>query len=241
MINLRNVHKYFKNNRVLNGIDLDIYDGEIITVIGGSGEGKSVLLKCILGLLKIDRGNIIIDGMDITKLDEKNLQKIQKNFGFLFQGSALFDSMTVYENVSFGLRRLRNDLDEKEISKIVGEKLSLVGLEGIESQKPASLSGGMKKRVGLARAIATNPKYIFYDEPTTGLDPVRADSINDLIVDMKKKLNITSIVVTHDISSAYKVSDRIAMLYNGKIIEVGTPQEIMNTKNEIVRKFIKEI
>jgi len=241
MINLKGVHKYFGKNWVLRGIDLDVYDGETLTIIGGSGEGKSVLLKCILGLLKIDKGSIIIDGVDITKIDERKLQEIQKNFGFLFQGAALFDSMTVYENVSFGIRRIKAELSENEIRKIVKEKLSLVGLESVENQKPSSLSGGMKKRVGLARAIATNPKYILYDEPTTGLDPVRADSINDLIIDMKNKLKVTSIVVTHDMKSAYKVSDRIAMLYKGKIVEIGSPDEIMNSENEVVRRFIKGV
>jgi len=241
MIKLRNVHKYFEGKSVLKGIDLDIYDGETITIIGGSGEGKSVLLKCIVGLLKVDKGEILIDGVDITKASDMELQKVQKNFGFLFQGAALFDSMTVYENVAFGIRRRNPSLSERDVRRIVEEKLSLVGLRGVEDLKPVALSGGMKKRVGLARAIATEPKYILYDEPTTGLDPVLADSINDLIIDMKEKLGVTSIVVTHDMHSACKVSDRIAMLYSGKIIEVGTPQDILNSKNALVRNFIKGV
>jgi phospholipid/cholesterol/gamma-HCH transport system ATP-binding protein len=237
MIRINNLHKSFVGNRVLRGVNLEIKEGETITIIGGSGCGKSVFLKHIVGLLKPEVGEIEIDGQEITRLGMEELAEVQKKFGMLFQGAALFDSLTVGENISFGLRML-TDLDEKEIKRRVSEKLPLVGLEGIEQLMPAELSGGMKKRVALARAIATNPKYILYDEPSTGLDPIMADVINNLILDLQKKLKITSIVVTHDMVTAYKVSDRIAMLYQGRIEEIGTPEEIKETKNSVVRQFI---
>jgi phospholipid/cholesterol/gamma-HCH transport system ATP-binding protein len=237
MIRINNLHKSFVGNRVLRGVNLEIKEGETITIIGGSGCGKSVLLKHIVGLLKPEVGEIEIDGQEITRLGMEELAEVQKKFGMLFQGAALFDSLTVGENISFGLRML-TDLDEKEIKRRVSEKLPLVGLEGIEQLMPAELSGGMKKRVALARAIAMNPKYILYDEPSTGLDPIMADVINNLILNLQKKLKITSIVVTHDMVTAYKVSDRIAMLYHGRIEEIGTPEEIKETKNSVVRQFI---
>lgn len=237
MIRINNLHKSFVGNRVLRGVSLEIKEGETITIIGGSGCGKSVLLKHIVGLLKPEVGEIEIDGQEITRLGMEELAEVQKKFGMLFQGAALFDSLTVGENISFGLRML-TDLDEKEIKRRVSEKLPLVGMEGIEQLMPAELSGGMKKRVALARAIAMNPKYILYDEPSTGLDPIMADVINNLILDLQKKLNITSIVVTHDMVTAYKVSDRIAMLYQGRIEEIRTPEEIKETKNSVVRQFI---
>jgi len=237
MIRIKNVHKSFVGNRVLRGVNLEIEEGETITIIGGSGCGKSVLLKHIVGLMKPEIGEIEVDGQEITRLGMEELAEVQKKFGMLFQGAALFDSLTVGENISFGLRML-TDLDEKEIRRRVSEKLSLIGLEGIEQLMPAELSGGMKKRVALARAIATNPKYILYDEPSTGLDPIMADVINNLILDLQEKLKITSIAVTHDMVTAYKVSDRIAMLYEGRIEEIGTPEEIRETKNSVVRQFI---
>jgi len=237
MINIKNVHKSFVGNRVLRGLNLEIKKGETITIIGGSGCGKSVLLKHIVGLMKPEVGGIEVDGQEITRLGMEELAEVQKKFGMLFQGAALFDSLTVGGNISFGLRML-TDLDEREIKKRVSEKLSLVGLEGIEQLMPAELSGGMKKRVALARAIAMNPEYILYDEPSTGLDPIMADVINNLILDLQEKLKITSIVVTHDMVTAYKVSDRIAMLYEGRIEETGTPEEMRETKNPVVRQFI---
>ena len=218
-------------------MNLEIKEGETITIIGGSGCGKSVLLKHIVGLIKPEVGEIEIDGQEITRLGMEELAEVQKKFGMLFQGAALFDSLTVGENISFGLRML-TDLDEKEIKRRVSEKLPLVGMEGIEQLMPAELSGGMKKRVALARAIAMNPKYILYDEPSTGLDPIMADVINNLILNLQEKLNITSIVVTHDMVTAYKVSDRIAMLYQGRVEEIGTPEEIKETKNSVVKQFI---
>ncbi len=237
MIKIIEVYKSFNEHNVLNGINLEINDGETMVIIGRSGCGKSVLLKHIVGLLKPDKGIIEISGKDITKLNSRNLAEVQKRFGMLFQGAALFDSLTVAENVSFGLRNHHQLLEDK-INQIVKEKLSLVGLEGIENLKPADLSGGMRKRVGLARAIAANPDFILYDEPTTGIDPIMGDIINDLIVDLKSKLKTTSIAVTHDMVSAYKIADRIAMLYEGKILEVGSPEQIKTTTNPVVRQFI---
>jgi len=237
MIGIRGIKKSFGENEVLDGLDLEIRDGETLTIIGGSGCGKSVLLKCMIGLLRPDSGSVEIDGKDITQLKEKQLAAVQAKFGMLFQGAALFDSLTVAENVAFGLRYLR-DLPDSEIKKRIREKLLMVGLEGIEDLKPAELSGGMKKRVALARAIAMDPKYILYDEPSTGLDPIMADVINDLILHLQGRLKITSIAVTHDMVSAYKISNRIAMLYQGKIEEVGTPDEIRQSKNPVVKQFI---
>jgi phospholipid/cholesterol/gamma-HCH transport system ATP-binding protein len=238
MIQVVDVYKSFRNNQVLRGVDLEIRDAETMTIIGGSGTGKSVLLKNIIGLLKPDRGEIRIDGTEITRLKGKELLDVQKKFGYLFQGAALFDSLTVGENVSFGLRT-QGSLPEDEIRRRVSECLGMVGLPGVENLKPAELSGGMKKRVGLARAVVHRPKYIMYDEPTTGLDPIMADVINDLILYLQKELKVTSVVVTHDMKSAYKISDRIAMLYEGKIIGIGTPDEIKTTKNPVIHQFVE--
>jgi phospholipid/cholesterol/gamma-HCH transport system ATP-binding protein len=238
MIKIVDVYKSFGSKPVLQGVNLDIFDAETITINGGSGTGKSVLLKNIMGLLKPDRGEIFVDGQEITRMKESELLDVQKKFGYLFQGAALFDSMTVEENIAFGLRNLRT-LPDSEIHERVRECLAMVGLKGIEDLKPAELSGGMKKRVGLARAIAHRPEYILYDEPTTGLDPIMADVINDLIIHLQKKLGVTSIVVTHDMKSAYKVSNRIAMLYQGKIVCTGSPEEIRTTENPVVHQFIE--
>ncbi len=238
MIKLIDLYKKFGSHPVLQGLNLEIEDGKTIVIIGRSGCGKSVTLKHIVGLLKCDSGSIEVDGVDITKLVPLELQEIQKRFGFLFQGAALFDSMSVYENVSFGLRTQNIMTHENDIKERVAECLRLVGLEGIENTMPADLSGGMRKRVGLARAIAAKPQYILYDEPTTGIDPIMSDAVNELILDMKQKLQITSIVVTHDMVSAYKIADRIAMMYEGKIVQTGTPVEIKNTDNPIVKQFI---
>jgi phospholipid/cholesterol/gamma-HCH transport system ATP-binding protein len=237
VITIENLHKSFGNNKVLRGVNLTIEKGKTFVIIGRSGCGKSVLIKHIIGILKPDKGRLLIDDRDITKLGEKELNEIRTKFGMLFQGAALFDSLTVEENVAFALRR-HTRLKREEIRKIVKEKLRLVGLAGVEDLKPAELSGGMKKRVGLARAIAMEPEIVLYDEPTTGVDPIMGDAINELVVELHDKLKITSLAVTHDMISAYKIADRIAMLYDGKIIEVGTPKEIKNTKNPIVRQFI---
>lgn len=238
MIEIKDVFKSFRNNQVLQGVNLTIKKGETLVIIGRSGCGKSVLLKLIMGLLKPDSGKIFVNGDDVTALNDKQLAKLRQKFGMLFQASALFDSMTVDENVGLGLRE-HTKLSEEDIGHRVRERLKMVGLSGIEEKKPAELSGGMKKRVGLARAIAMDPDYVLYDEPTTGLDPIMADVINDLIISLRNSLSITSIAVTHDIVSAYKIADRIAMLYEGKIIFVGTPEEVKNTEDPTVRQFVE--
>ncbi|NOR15294.1 MAG: ATP-binding cassette domain-containing protein [Candidatus Aminicenantes bacterium] len=237
MIQMEELYKSFGEKQVLQGLSLQIEKGETMAVIGQSGSGKSVLIKHMIGLMKPDSGKIIIDGVDICCLTLKEFYDIRRKFGLLFQAAALFDSLTVAENVSFGVERYR-DHTSREIRKIVTESLELVGLRGIEDLMPHELSGGMKKRVGLARAIAYRPEIILYDEPSTGIDPIRADAINDLILRMQQELNVTSIVITHDMVSAYKVADRIAMLYNGVIIETGSPQDIQQSPNEIVQQFI---
>ncbi|HOW28462.1 MAG TPA: ABC transporter ATP-binding protein [Elusimicrobiota bacterium] len=238
MIRLQNVHKAFGKNRVLRGVDLEIRDGETLTIMGGSGTGKSVTIKHMVGLLKPDAGQIWVDGLEISNANEARLHQVQMKFGYLFQGAALFDSLTVAENVLFGVRNLRPELMDRA-EELVVQKLALVGLKPeVADMKPAELSGGMKKRVGLARAIAYEPSYILYDEPTTGLDPIMSDVINELILGLQKKLGVTGIVVTHDMKSAYKVSNRIAMLYEGRIVADGTPQEIQNSTNPLVKQFI---
>jgi len=237
MIEVINVHKSFGDLPVLRGVNLSVEKGESMTVIGGSGSGKSVLIKHIIGLLFPDKGRIIIDGQVLNNLDEYSLNELRKKFGMLFQMAALFDSLSVWENVGFSLKQ-HTKLSDSEIRKIATEKLALVGLKDVEDKMPAELSGGMKKRVGLARAICMDAEIILYDEPTTGLDPITADAINDLIVDLRKKLGVTSVAITHDMHSAYKISDRIAMLYKGEILEIGTPDQIRNTTSPIVHQFI---
>ncbi len=232
-----NLCKSFGDLKVLDGFNIKIRKGETMVIIGRSGGGKSVFLKLIMGILKPDSGDMIIDGMRINDLNEKNLNVVRAGIGMLLQGAALFDSLNVGHNVGFALYEAKK-IPKTEIMDRVREKLKLVGLSGIENLDPAELSGGMKKRVGLARAICNEPQIILYDEPTTGLDPITADSINDLIVRMKQKLNVTAVVVTHDMTSAYKVGDRIAMLYEGKIVGIGTPDEIKNSSDPIVHQFI---
>ncbi len=238
IIKAEDLHKSFDDLHVLRGVSFEIFEGETFTVMGRSGVGKSVLLKILIGLLKPDRGRIYYYGKDITNAPPQRWKEIRRNFAVVFQHSALFDSMTVEENVAFGLRRMYR-LPEEEIKKRVNECLSLVGLPGINDKMPAELSGGMKKRVALARAIALRPKIIFYDEPTTGLDPVMADVISNLIIKMQKELSVTSFIITHDLKMAYKVSNRIAMLYEGRIIEMGTPEQIRSSTNPVVRQFIE--
>jgi len=230
VIRVRGLRKSFNGKPVLADLDLHIQRGETLVVIGQSGEGKSVLLKSLIGILKPDSGEILIDGTDIVPLSDKQLISIRKRCGMLFQGAALFDSLTVAENIMFGLIEHKILAKDQALEK-VSELLSIVGLEGTEQLKPAELSGGMRKRVGLARAIAMDPEIIFYDEPTTGIDPIMGDVINDLILKLRNRYKSTSVAVTHDMDSAFKIADRIAMLYNGKIIEVGTPDEIKTTKN----------
>jgi phospholipid/cholesterol/gamma-HCH transport system ATP-binding protein len=237
MIRIQDLYKSFGSKKVLQGLNLEIRRGETMVIIGRSGEGKSVLLKCLLCLLQPDRGHIWFEKQDLLQVKEQERDRIRQHFGMLFQAAALFDSLTVEENVSFGLRRLTHYSEEK-IRAIVREKLALVGLKDIEHMKPSELSGGMKKRVALARAIAMNPEVILYDEPTTGVDPIMADAINELILQMQAKLSVTSIAVTHDMVSAYKIADRIALLHEGHIVEVGSPAEIKRSRNLFVRQFI---
>jgi phospholipid/cholesterol/gamma-HCH transport system ATP-binding protein len=238
LIRLERVWKRFNSLEVLRGLHLHVLRGETLAIIGESGCGKSVVLKHIIGLLRPDKGRVIFDHIEISATDESDLATVRRRFGMVFQGAALFDSMTVKENVAFALFRQTN-FSEQRISQIVTEKLHLVGLPGVEDKKPAELSGGMKKRVGIARAIALDPEVILYDEPTAGLDPIMADVINELIIRVQKSQNTTSVVVTHDMKSAYKIASRIAMLYQGKIVQVGTPEEIQNTSNPIVGQFIR--
>lgn len=237
-IKYRNLHKSFGKNQVLSGLNLDIVHGETIVILGGSGSGKSVLLKHTIGLLKPDSGEIYVDGEEITNLNEAQLIPVRRKVGVLFQAGALFDSMNVHENVAFGLKEHTN-MDDEEIAVKVKEKLSLVEMDNVEHLMPSDLSGGMKKRVALARAIALDPQAILYDEPTTGLDPIIARTINKMIRNLQKQLEVTSIVVTHDITSAFTVADRIAFLYDGKIKFLGTVEKAKNTDEPLLRNFIR--
>ncbi len=239
MIEISNLHKSFGGNKVLNGVNLHIDKGETIAIIGKSGCGKSVLIKHIVGLLYPDSGFVNVEGRVISELNTKELYEIRKKFGYLFQGAALFDSMTVEENVSLPLVESGNSFKKSEIKKIVEDKLELVDLPGIGNLKPSELSGGMKKRVGLARALVTNPDYILYDEPTTGLDPIMSDSIDNLIRDLSHKIQVTSVVVTHDMYSVKNIADKVAMMYEGKIYFTGKPNDLLESKDEIIVDFIK--
>lgn len=237
IIEFKEVYKSFNGLPVHNGINLSILQGEIMSLLGGSGSGKSVLLKELIGLLMPDRGDIVVFGNNVTHMREEDLIKLREHVGMLFQGAALFDSLSVFENIAYPLREhLR--LTGEEIQTRVAEKLELVGLRGIENKMPAELSGGMKKRVGLARAIATEPDIILYDEPTTGLDPMTAQRINELIVELQRKLGVTTIVVTHDLHCVKTVSDRIAMLHEGKIVTVGTWEELAASGLQVVKDFL---
>jgi phospholipid/cholesterol/gamma-HCH transport system ATP-binding protein len=237
MIEIKDVCKSFGTHKVIDGLNLTIKTGESMVIIGRSGCGKSVLLKHMIGLLRPDSGSVFVDGVDMAKAGNRQIDDVRKDFGMLFQGAALFDSLSVFENVGFRLIEHTN-MPLDEIKARVTECLRMVGLRGIEKVKPAALSGGMKKRVGLARAISMSPKFILFDEPTTGVDPVTGDLINNLIRDLHDTLKTTSVTVTHDMKSAYRIADRIAMLYDRKIIAVGTPEEIKNSDNPVVRQFI---
>jgi phospholipid/cholesterol/gamma-HCH transport system ATP-binding protein len=239
MIEIKNLHKAFGDNKVLQGVNLDIDTGETLVIIGRSGCGKSVLIKHIVGLLYPDDGYVKVEGRKVDEMSMKELYDLRTKFGFLFQGSALFDSMTVEENISLPLVESRIKFSTSEIDKKVAEKLEMVGMSGVQKLKPAELSGGMKKRVGLARALITDPDYIFYDEPTTGLDPIMSDSIDDLIKELTEKLNSTSVVVTHDMYSVKNIADRVAMMHEGKIHFSGTPSELLTSKDPIIKEFIK--
>ena len=237
MIEIRNLHKSFGNNKVLQGVDLDIDTGETIVIIGRSGCGKSVLIKHIVGLLYPDDGYVKVEGQQVDELNMKELYDLRRRFGFLFQASALFDSMTVEENISLPLVESGKKYSLAEMSKKVAEKLEMVGMAGVQMLKPAELSGGMKKRVGLARALITDPDYIIYDEPTTGLDPIMSDSIDDLIKELTDKLNVTSMVVTHDMYSVKNVANQVAMMHDGKIHFTGLPAELLSSKDSYHKKI----
>lgn len=238
MIRLEQVSKAFKGQVVLDHLDLEIEKGKITVIIGESGGGKSVLLKHMIGLIRPDSGHIYVNGIDIASLGEKQLNDIRKKFGMLFQAAALFDSMTVGENVAFPLIE-HTRLSRKEIMKLAEEKLLRVGLKNVSHKMPSELSGGMRKRVGLARAIALDPEIILFDEPTTGLDPVMCDAIDRLIVETQKQTEATCVIISHDIPSTFKIANKIAMLYQGKIIEMGTPDEVRSSTNPVVHNFIE--
>ncbi|MBX7151251.1 ABC transporter ATP-binding protein [bacterium] len=238
MIQIVNLYKYFQDKRILSGVNLEIETGKITTIVGRSGCGKSVLLKHIVGLLHPDEGKVLIEGEALSDMTTQELFDVRKKMGLVFQNGALFDSMSVEENIGLGLRE-HTKLSDAEISNKVSKLLEMVGLPGIEKYRPSELSGGMKKRVSLARALAMDPQYVLYDEPTTGLDPIMSAIIDDLIQRLNNDLNITSIVVTHDMKSVYKISDRVAMLHYGVVRFNGTPDELKNTNDNVVRQFIE--
>jgi phospholipid/cholesterol/gamma-HCH transport system ATP-binding protein len=237
-IELRDIHKAFGPKQILRGLTLTVEEGETVSLVGFSGAGKSVTLKHINGLLRADRGTVFVDGQEVPKLSREQLYKLRLDIGYVFQFAALFDSMTVSENIRMGLVK-KGGIDEKEMRERVSESLRLVDLGGFEDRFPAELSGGQRKRAGLARAIAYRPKYLLYDEPTSGLDPVTTTVIDELILRMRDQLGVTSLVITHDMKSAYRISDKIAVLYEGRVVQVGTPDEIRNSENRVVRSFVE--
>ena len=237
-VEFRDVNKAYGNKQVLRGADLKVYRGEVLVILGGSGSGKSVTLRHMLGLEAPDSGRVIVEDEDITDHPEEELYRVRKKFGMLFQSGALFDSMNVFENVAFPLRE-HTEMSEEEIARAVKEKLGLVNLPNTENLMPVDLSGGMRKRVGLARSIVLDPKMILYDEPTTGLDPITSQKINELIIDLQSKLNVTSVVVTHNIQSAFSVGDRIAFLNKGVFEWVGTMEEARSSEHPVLREFLK--
>ncbi len=237
-IKLVDVHKSFGANEVLRGLSLKINDGETTTIVGASGSGKSVALKHIVGLLRPDHGDVWVDEHNVSRLDQDSLYRLRRNIGYVFQFAALFDSMTIAENVGMGLKRMP-EMEEDQIRERVSECLALVDLAGYEDRLPSQLSGGQRKRAGLARAIATRPKYILYDEPTTGLDPVTTAVIDEMIVRMSEELDVTGVVISHDMKSAFRISDRVAMLYEGRIRIEGTPDEVRTSDDPVVKGFIE--
>tara|TARA_B100000586_G_scaffold16742_1_gene11308 strand:+ start:1231 stop:1980 length:750 start_codon:yes stop_codon:yes gene_type:complete len=237
-IQLNDVHRTFGQNHVLRGLNLEVLDGETLCIIGFSGAGKSVILKHMVGLIQPDSGDVLVDGQNVSDLDVGELNELRRDIGYVFQFAALFDSMNIAENVAMGLRRMP-DMYDDEIMARVSECLALVDLEGTEDRYPSELSGGMVKRAGLARAIATRPTYLLYDEPTTGLDPVTVTVIDRLIVRMKEELGVTGVVITHDIASAYRISDRIVMLHEGRIRTSGTIDEIKESRDPLLRSFLE--
>jgi phospholipid/cholesterol/gamma-HCH transport system ATP-binding protein len=237
VIELKNVYKSFNGKKVIDGVNINVKKGEVLAIIGPSGCGKSTILRLIIGLFPPTSGEIIVKGKNIVNMEKDELVEIRKNIGMVFQSSALFDSLTVGENVAFGLRE-HTDYPEEKIKKIISEKLALVGLRGVESLMPSELSGGMQKRVGLARALATDPEIILYDEPTTGLDPITTTSIEDLILDVNNKLGTSAVIVTHQLLTVYKIADRVVMLHNGKVIDAGTPEETQESNDPVIKQFI---
>jgi phospholipid/cholesterol/gamma-HCH transport system ATP-binding protein len=238
MIRLIDVYKAFGPKRVLEGFSLDVVEGGTMVIVGYSGTGKSVAIKHIVGLLEPDAGQVLVDGLEVPRLSRRELYQLRASIGYVFQFAALFDSQSIGDNVAMGLRK-QQELSEREIADRVNEALDLVDLPNVAERFPAELSGGMRKRVGIARAIALRPKYILYDEPTTGLDPVTSAVIDQLMIRMREKLGVTSIVITHDMRSAYTVGTRIAMLYQGRVRQVGTVEEVQHTSDPIVRQFIE--
>jgi phospholipid/cholesterol/gamma-HCH transport system ATP-binding protein len=239
MIQIVDLHKTFGENKVLTGINLTIPEGTTCVILGGSGSGKTVLMKHMIGLLKPDQGQVIVDGEDIVPLGDAALEKVRRKYGMVFQAAALFDSMNVYENVAFPLRE-HLTLPEEQVRALVRSKLDLMGLPPtVESKFPADLSGGMRKRVGLARAVVLEPKIVLYDEPTTGLDPITTDYVDDMILAAQEKLKVTSVVISHDIASAFNVADFIAFLSKGLIIEFGPPEQLRASQNPVVQKFLQ--
>jgi phospholipid/cholesterol/gamma-HCH transport system ATP-binding protein len=237
-IQLKDVHKAFGTKEILRGFSLEVHEGETLSVIGASGAGKSVTLKHLVGLIQPDQGEVWVDGQNIAELEGDDLAELRRTVGYVFQFAALFDSMTIEENVAMGLRRIPDMYDE-EIRARVRDCLALVDLEGVEARYPSELSGGMVKRAGLARAIATRPKYLLYDEPTTGLDPITVTIIDRLIIRMSEELGVTGIVITHDMASAYRISDRIAMLHKGRLRTVGTVAETQESTDPLLRAFVE--
>lgn len=237
MIAIRGLHKSFGDHRVLVGVDLAVPEGSTTVILGGSGSGKTVLMKHIIGLLRPDFGEVWVEGENIAALDDRALDKVRRKFGMVFQAAALFDSMTVFENVAFPLRE-HTKASEAQIARVVHEKLDLVGLRDVDDKYPAELSGGMRKRVGLARAIALEPKIVLYDEPTTGLDPITTDYVDEMILEAKKKLGVTSVVISHDVGSAMHIADRIAFLHEGRICAEGPPAELRASAHPAVVRFL---
>jgi len=237
LIRIEDLHRSFQGQPVLDGVDLHIPRGEIFVIMGGSGEGKTVLLKHIIGLLVPDRGRIFVDGVNLCTLSRARLREVRKKFGMLFQGAALFDSMSVGDNVAFPLRE-HTRMKEAEVRKRVREMLAQVGLHGVEHKYPSELSGGMGKRVGLARALALEPEILLFDEPTTGLDPIMSDVINQLILDTQKRIGITFVLISHDVKGAFQLADRIAMLHQGRIVGQGTPAQMRDDPNPVIQQFL---
>jgi phospholipid/cholesterol/gamma-HCH transport system ATP-binding protein len=237
MIEVRDLWKSFDGNQVLKGINLQVMPGTTTVILGGSGSGKTVLMKHIMGLFKPDHGQVIVDGQDVTQMDRRELSRFRTRMGMVFQSSALFDSLTVFENVAFPLRE-HTKLPEEKIAGLVKEKLGVVELYGVEEKFPAELSGGMRKRVALARAIVREPKIVLYDEPTTGLDPLTTESVDEMIIGAREKLGVTSVVISHDIGSTFHIGDHVAMLHDGRIVEEGPPEKLRNSQEPHTQHFL---